>query len=63
MNGAPSREKRADKEGEAVTTIATEQPMIGEPAPVIELPGIDGNTHALADQRGKFVVIHFGASW
>jgi len=39
------------------------QPMIGEPAPLFELPGIDGKTYSLADLRDMFVVIHFGASW
>ncbi len=46
-----------------MTTSGLEQPMIGEPAPPFELPGIDGNTHSLADLRDRFVVIHFGTSW
>ncbi len=37
--------------------------MIGEPAPVFQLPGTDGKTYALADQRDMFVVMHFGTSW
>jgi len=30
---------------------------IGQPAPEFELPGTDGNTHRLADHRGRFVVL------
>jgi len=37
--------------------------MIGEPAPLFKLAGTDGNTHALADQLGKVVVLHFGTTW
>ncbi len=29
----------------------------GDPAPAFELPGTDGNTHRLADYRGKTVVL------
>jgi peroxiredoxin len=32
-------------------------------APGFELQSIGGDTLSLADLRGKFVVIHFGASW
>ena len=39
------------------------QPMSGDPAPPFELAGTDGKSYALADQRGRFVVIHFGTSW
>jgi peroxiredoxin len=39
------------------------QPMIGEAAPTFRLEDLRGETHALAEQRGKFVVIHFGTSW
>lgn len=37
--------------------------MIGETAPSFTLPGIDEKTYALKDMRGKFVVIHFAATW
>ncbi len=39
------------------------QPMIGELAPAFSLLDVRGKLHSLADQRGKFVVIHFGTSW
>jgi len=41
----------------------TGQPMLGEPAPLFELPGVQGETVSLQSLRGKLVVIHFGASW
>jgi cytochrome oxidase Cu insertion factor (SCO1/SenC/PrrC family) len=44
-------------------SAAVLQPMIGMDAPGFELEGITGDTLSLADLRGKFVVIHFGASW
>lgn len=40
-----------------------EQPMIGETAPAFSLPGLDGKTYTLDEMRGKFVVIHFAATW
>jgi cytochrome oxidase Cu insertion factor (SCO1/SenC/PrrC family) len=48
----------AEEESKAVP-----QPMIGVDAPGFELQSIGGDTLSLADLRGKFVVIHFGASW
>ena len=42
---------------------AVPQPMIGMDAPGFALQSIGGDTLSLADLRGKFVVIHFGASW
>ncbi len=35
----------------------------GQPAPDITGTTLDGQTFALADQRGKYVVIHFYAGW
>jgi peroxiredoxin len=40
-----------------------QQPKISQPAPLFELVSLDGDTLALAKLRGKFVVIHFAASW
>jgi hypothetical protein len=38
--------------------------MLDQPAPSFELNEVrTGETHALEDFRGKFVVLHFGASW
>jgi hypothetical protein len=38
-------------------------PMIGDQAPPIELASIRGDTLSLEGWKGKFVVLHFGASW
>jgi peroxiredoxin len=35
----------------------------GRLAPAFTLPGVDGAQHALADYRGKFVLINFWAVW
>lgn len=37
--------------------------LIGTAAPDIQLKTLDGGDAALADYRGKIVVLHFGASW
>jgi hypothetical protein len=38
--------------------------MLGERAPAFSLKEVrTGETHSLEDFRGKFVVLHFGASW
>jgi hypothetical protein len=42
---------------------AAPQPMIGAAAPAFELRTVAGDTLSLADLKGKFVVLHFGASW
>ena len=44
-------------------TIVQSHPMIGEQAPVFELEEVGGGSVALEVLRGKYVVIHFGASW
>ncbi len=41
----------------------TEQPMIGEKAPAYTLDDTRGGNISSADLLGKFVVIHFAASW
>jgi cytochrome oxidase Cu insertion factor (SCO1/SenC/PrrC family) len=38
-------------------------PWIGNAAPGFELARIDGVTLSLEQLKGKYVVIHFGASW
>lgn len=35
----------------------------GQTAPEFSLPALEGNTVALAQYRGKFVVVHFAATW
>ena len=38
--------------------------MLGEPAPSFRLEEVrTGETHSLEDFRGRFIVLHFGASW
>ena len=37
--------------------------LTGKPAPKFSLPALDGRTLALADYRGKNVVLSFWASW
>jgi cytochrome oxidase Cu insertion factor (SCO1/SenC/PrrC family) len=44
-------------------TEAAPQPLIGTAAPGFELQGIDSDTYSLSGLKGKYVVIHFGASW
>ncbi len=39
------------------------QPKIGQAASAFELQTLKRDTIALANLRGKFVVIHFAASW
>ena len=39
------------------------QPKIGQAAPAFELQTLKRDTVALANLRGKFVIIHFAASW
>jgi cytochrome oxidase Cu insertion factor (SCO1/SenC/PrrC family) len=39
------------------------QPMIGAAAPDFTLKQINDTTLSLGDLTGKYVVIHFGASW
>lgn len=39
------------------------QLKIGQAAPAFELQTLKRDTVALANLRGKFVVIHFAASW
>lgn len=41
----------------------SQQPRIAQAAPLFKLQSLSGDTLALADLRGKFVVIHFAASW
>ena len=36
---------------------------VGQPAPALDLPDLQGNMHALADYRGHRVLLNFWASW
>ena len=37
--------------------------QVGETAPVLELPDLQGRVHRLADYRGRRVLLNFWASW
>lgn len=39
------------------------QPMLGQSAPAFMLGAMDGGTYSLEDSRGKYVVVHFAATW
>jgi cytochrome oxidase Cu insertion factor (SCO1/SenC/PrrC family) len=39
------------------------QPMIGEVAPGFDLELVGGGRLSLDDLKGRYVVMHFGASW
>jgi peroxiredoxin len=41
----------------------TAGPKIGQPAPAISLPGVDGKAVELSSLKGKVVVLDFWASW
>ena len=40
-----------------------EQPMIGQQAPLFVLKAVDGRTYSLDQLKGKYIVIHFSATW
>ena len=40
-----------------------DHPWIGAEAPPFALESVNGESLALEDLRGRFVVIHFGTSW
>jgi peroxiredoxin len=46
-----------------ITTAQEQQPMLGQPAPSFTLKALDGKTYTLEQLRGKYVVIHFAATW
>ena len=37
--------------------------LVGQPAPTLRLPDLNGRTHALADYAGRRVLVNFWASW
>lgn len=47
---------------DASLTVAS-HPMIGEAAPAFDLEEVDGGFLSLEDFRGRYIVLHFGASW
>ena len=46
-----------------VTAAQEQQPMLGQMAPSFTLKTLDGKTYSLEQLRGKYVVIHFAATW
>ena len=42
---------------------ASDSPLLGQPAPEVIGPGIDGSTIRLSQLRGRYVVLNFFASW
>lgn len=48
----------------SINTAAQEkQPMLGQQAPSFSLNAVDGKIYSLEQSRGKYVVIHFAATW
>jgi peroxiredoxin len=39
------------------------QPMLGQTAPTFTLMALNGNTYSLEQLKGKYIVIHFAATW
>jgi len=46
-----------------VANAQEQQPMLGQTAPSFTLKAVDGKTYSLEQLRGKYVVIHFAATW
>lgn len=46
-----------------VINAQSAQPMIGQTAPSFNLQALDGKTYSLDQFQGKYVVIHFAATW
>ncbi len=43
--------------------VVAPSPIVGQPAPEIEGPGLDGATVRLSDLRGRWVLVNFFATW
>jgi peroxiredoxin Q/BCP len=46
--------------GAAAAAVGAQAPVelkVGDKAPAFSLPGTDGKTHSLAENKGKFVVL------
>lgn len=44
-------------------SMVASQPMIGEIAPAFDLEEVSGGSLNLEGLKGRYVVLHFGASW
>ena len=49
--------------GILISAFSFAQPSLGQQAPEIALPGVDGKIVKLSDLKGKLVLIDFWASW
>jgi peroxiredoxin len=61
-SGATSQGDQQVDSNAGVSSDATPVP-VGSPAPDFTLPGIDGKTYTLSEQKGKVVVLEFIATW
>lgn len=48
---------------EPATTRAADSPLLGKPAPYLEGRTLDGESIALTDNLGKWVLVNFFATW
>ena len=46
-----------------VLSAQDQQPMIGQQAPLFQLESTDGKIYSLEKLKGKYIVIHFAATW
>lgn len=48
---------------EPAANRVVDSPLVGEPAPPLEGTTMDGDEYSLADDRGRFVLVNFFATW
>ena len=63
VNAVPASTASHQDTGNEAEGIIKDHPWIGEPAPDFHLTSTKGESVALSDYKGKFVVMHFAASW
>lgn len=62
FDGFPKVKKLAEAFNQGMNRASSEN-LVGKPAPVFELPGVDGTPYSLKSLRGTYVLIDFWASW